>query len=372
MHKAVDRPGKTMKPTILVLAATIGLAAVCPAQAKLKIGSDAPDLTIAKWIKGVPVEKFKPGNVYVVEFWATWCGPCKESIPHITELAKQNKQATFIGVSVWEDSEATDNAFIAKVDKFVKDMGDKMDYVVAADGFEGKMAKDWMAAADQNGIPTAFVVDQKGKIAWIGHPMELEDVVSKVVAGTFDSEAAAKQMEEEARLEQEREELFKPLGEAMANNDHEMVVKEIDKILAKEPGYEMNLAPVKFESMLRSNEAEAYKYGDSLADGLFKENPMALNNIAWAVVSDVFPELAQPDLKRALAWAEKADKLSQGKNPFIVDTLAYVWFRKGDLDKAIEIQTRAVKLAEAEEDFDKITLDEMKERLAEFKKKKGL
>jgi len=64
------------------------------------------------------------------------------------------------------------------VDKFVADKGAEMDYNVAADGMEGTMAKTWMAAAQQDGIPTAFVVDQKGKIAWIGHPMDgLDQVV---------------------------------------------------------------------------------------------------------------------------------------------------------------------------------------------------
>ncbi|MGE3127536.1 MAG: redoxin family protein [Fimbriimonadaceae bacterium] len=358
-----------MRTSFLLLAATFGLAAIAPAQAKLTIGSDAPELKVEKWVKGEPVKKFEAGKVYVVEFWATWCGPCKESIPHITEMAKEHKDATFIGVSIWENPEAKDNAHIAKVEKFVSDMGSKMDYVVAADGFEGAMAKSWMEAAKQNGIPTAFIVDGKGKIAWIGHPMELDSVIGKVVAGTYDSATAAKQMEEEMKMEQEREMLFQPLSEAMANNDHEAVIKEIDKIIAKDPMYEMNLASVKFESMLRANEAEAYKYGDKLAEGLFKTNPMALNNIAWAVVSDIFPELAQPDLAKALAWAEKADKLSENKNPYIVDTLAYVWFRKGDMKKAIEIQTRAVKLAEADSEFDAITLTEMKERLEEFKKK---
>ena len=54
-------------------------------------------------------------------------------------------------------------------------MADKMTYRVALDDksqeTNGAMAITWMAAAGQNGIPTAFLIDHKGEIAWIGHPM---------------------------------------------------------------------------------------------------------------------------------------------------------------------------------------------------------
>ena len=64
---------------------------------------------------------------------------------------------------------------------FVKKMGDKMTYRVALDDKtsdkKGQMAKTWMEAAGREGIPSAFLVDTKGIIAWIGHPMELKEQV---------------------------------------------------------------------------------------------------------------------------------------------------------------------------------------------------
>src|SRR5438552_16521935 len=54
------------------------------------------------------------------------------------------------------------------------------------------MAKTWMEAAHQEGIPTAFVVDKKGNIAWIGHPMQLkEEILEQVLQGKFDVAKAA-------------------------------------------------------------------------------------------------------------------------------------------------------------------------------------
>jgi thiol-disulfide isomerase/thioredoxin len=54
----------------------------------VKVGDPAPPLKVEKFLKGDPVKAFKPGHVYVVEFWATWCRPCVASMPHLTELQK--------------------------------------------------------------------------------------------------------------------------------------------------------------------------------------------------------------------------------------------------------------------------------------------
>ena len=159
-----------------VLAAAL-LALLAPSADEVGPGLPAPRLAVKKWFKGAPLTEIAPKGTYVVEFWATWCGPCVQSIPHLTQVAKRNPDVTFVGVSVWEDGKAIP-AFVAK-------MGAKMDYRVGWGGDQDGMARTWMKAAGQNGIPTAFVV-QDGTVMWVGHPMELERPLGEVLDGTFD------------------------------------------------------------------------------------------------------------------------------------------------------------------------------------------
>jgi len=173
---------------VLVLAAGTMLPL---AAATLKAGDPAPKLETGKWVQGEPVKDFQKGKAYIVEFWATWCPPCRASIPHLNEtyLKFKDKGLVVIGQDCWEKDESL-------VAPFVEKMGDKMTYRVALDdktsNKKGQMAITWMEAAGRNGIPSAFLVDTKGKIAWIGHPMALkEEVIEDVLAGKYDASKAA-------------------------------------------------------------------------------------------------------------------------------------------------------------------------------------
>src|SRR5215467_1663318 len=140
----------------LWLIALAALLAVSSNAATLKAGDPAPKLRPGRWIQGEPVKGFEKGKAYIVEFWATWCGPCRASIPHLNETYQKykNKGLIVIGQNCGERDESL-------VAPFVQKMGEKMTYRVALDDKsgdkKGKMAETWMEAAGRNSIPSAFL-----------------------------------------------------------------------------------------------------------------------------------------------------------------------------------------------------------------------
>ena len=173
-----------------------------------KLGDAAPQIKAAKWVQGGPVE-LKTGQITVVEFWATWCPPCRATIPHLNEVYKKyvTKNVAFVGVSDEDES---------KVSAFVKQMGDKMTYPVAI-GSDATQA-GYMAAFNARGIPHAFIVDAEGKFAWQGHPMNgLEAAIEAAIAkrAPLATEAIAKPVEEPAKP---AEEPVKPVEPAESAN----------------------------------------------------------------------------------------------------------------------------------------------------------
>jgi thiol-disulfide isomerase/thioredoxin len=147
--------------------------------AKARLGDRAARLAIKDWVKGKPVDVRDGKAVYVVEFWATWCGPCRISIPHLTELQKQWKDKGVVVVGVSDEPAAT-------VRPLVEKMADKMDYTVACD--DNRITySGYMDAYGFNGIPTAFIVGRDGRVLWHGHPMNgLDGALEQAVVGKLE------------------------------------------------------------------------------------------------------------------------------------------------------------------------------------------
>jgi thiol-disulfide isomerase/thioredoxin len=138
--------------------------------ATYKIGDSALPIEQITWLQGEPVTRYKPGRVYVVEFWATWCPPCVKAIPHLTEVQKKYADAlTVVGINA--DGLLGFEGNVDKVRDFMSMHGKDMQYAVAMEDLAKKtMSKAWISASGSLGVPVAFIIDKQGNLAWVGYP----------------------------------------------------------------------------------------------------------------------------------------------------------------------------------------------------------
>lgn len=144
----------------MLLAST---AACTFAADRLTIGSAAPPIDIEHWLTDKePITEFEAGKVYVIEFWATWCGPCVASMPHLRQLQDRHSEKVTV-ISVSDEVPATIEEFLERKQGETTYRDITSSYWLATDP-DGSVKQDYMRAADQHGIPTAFLVGKSGEI----------------------------------------------------------------------------------------------------------------------------------------------------------------------------------------------------------------
>ena len=147
-----------------------------------EVGKPAPDLSIQSLNgKGDVKLGSLSGKIVVVDFWATWCGPCKQSFPALEALSKRHgEKLAVVGVSV--------NDEIDGVADFAKEMGTT--FPIGLDQGHA-IAQRWNVAT----MPTSFVVDDKGTVRFVhagyhdGDEAEIEKEVTSLIGDAGGSNA---------------------------------------------------------------------------------------------------------------------------------------------------------------------------------------
>ncbi len=351
----------------VLIVGSVGLAQTAPAPAPavapapqpatpkpLNIGDAAPALDIAGWAKGSPV-KFESGKAYVVEFWATWCGPCRVNIPKLTALQQKypDKKLTVIGVSV---DQGADN--LEKVRAFVEKAGAKMDYTVALDA--GGTMRDYMMAVNRGGIPYAFVIDGAGKLAWHGHPDDgLKLVASEVVAGTFDAKKHAERSQTFMQLD-------KKYSKQLEDKKWDDAEKTLDEIVKVRPDIENTLLITRFwiRSGGRNDVQGALAFAKQVSENQMKDDGESLTLLADKVVG--VGTLMPDEQKFATELAKKAVDVTKGKNTTALVVWSEALKREGKFDEAIAATQKAIEQADEpmEKKYYEGRVDELKDAKA--------
>ncbi|MHC4129978.1 MAG: TlpA family protein disulfide reductase [Planctomycetota bacterium] len=319
-----------------VIAATLALTlpgAALGADEKLAVGDQAPGLNIETWVKGQEV-KIEPGKVYIIEFWATWCAPCKKSIPHLTELQKKYGPDKLVIVGITDEAQEI-------VESFVQKQGDNMDYTVATDR-RGACNRLWMRAAGLQGIPAAFIVDRGGKVAFIGNPLDdaFDQTLASVMSGRFDP-----------ALQKQAAPILKSARRARTVRNWRMALRHYDQVIEMDAMVFADVAIERFSMILldMKDSDEAYEYARSgLIDGKFAKDSGALRMLAEEIATNPDIERAGRDLEVAMVAADKSLQLEGRRDPESLAAVALVHYHRGEIQEAVQLQTRAYFLARPE------------------------
>lgn len=354
---------------------TGGVAA--QAEPTLTVGSKAPSLDIEHYIhedlgKFGPVTDFEDGKIYVVEFWATWCGPCIQSMPHLVELQERHRGNGVQIVSISDEDLETvegilERDYPGKEGVTFAELTSAYTLTVDPDG---SSTDDYMRAANQNGIPAAFLVGKTGLIEWIGHPMSLDEPLEQVIEGTWDREAFKESMARQQRLEEAMQKVNRLAGEGNFDD----AIKVIDKILEEfkdvddEMGQSVREQLTQFKYGLRLDSGDLSEDVMTYFRGQLKDakgNPQAMAQFSYGLMSSIqqgakVGKLADETLVALNAEIEGADPQIQ---PLMHVLVAQMNASLERFDAAIEAQKQAIEKSEGRQ---KDRMESMLEELEEL------
>jgi thiol-disulfide isomerase/thioredoxin len=150
IHAAADAGWPTPEP-----AAAIAESAETESSAHVNVKSLAGKL---EFLSDKPVLTSRP---LLIEFWATWCPPCRGSIAHLNDLDKKYHDRGLQIVGIAEEDKAVVERFRART---------PMHYAVALDAGHA-LATEFQVQT----IPQAWLMDKDGRVVWSGHPMQLDE-----------------------------------------------------------------------------------------------------------------------------------------------------------------------------------------------------
>ncbi|MER9526360.1 TlpA family protein disulfide reductase [Mesorhizobium sp. M0292] len=163
----------------------------------LQMGSPAPSIKVEDWLRGEPLATFQRGKVYIVEFRATWCELCAAEMLELMQLQEKYKDSGLEVLGIAADEEAaTAVEARTKLDAWLAEKCPDLNHRIAFD-FTGEMKKLWREPSFWFGVPTSFVVDRDGCIAFIGHLSQLGEVLPKVLNGSWRTSNKAKAADQE-------------------------------------------------------------------------------------------------------------------------------------------------------------------------------
>jgi thiol-disulfide isomerase/thioredoxin len=287
-----------MKRLLLVLSFLLSLPSL--SHAVVEVG-DKPDLSFQA-VDGTPISLAAlRGKIVVVDFWATWCGPCMAEADHMVRLKDdyQPKGVRILGISLDQSKD--------KMIKTAADLGFTWPQYFDGKVWQNKISTEWGV----RGIPATFIIGPDGDVLWKGHPAGIDAPLAKILKEhpprLLDPKSLA-----DATVALDKTEL------SIKSGDYSAAIKSFGKLPADAKS-ESTLAP-RIESIQKQLEEYSSKAMDD-AEKLIDQKEFAqaitrLRDIARLTGLPAAAEagkrmnavLAMPEAKAQIETADRAEK----------------------------------------------------------------
>ena len=306
-----------------------------------------PEIEIAEWLNtsaNYTLANLK-GKVVVMDFWATWCGPCKRAMPHLQKLWEEFKGKGLVILAMSNENKAKVEAFITK---------NKYTFPVGIDTGRKTNTKYGIRS-----IPTTYLVHPNGKVVWEGNPLQTEALDSKIKEALKDVLADD----------------FNEIMENLEDMQYADAIKGLKKLAKDKKSVKLaEQAKAKLAEIEKKLDEQLKKAKKDEGDNLEKsiKSYVKISNYLGLDISNQ----AKAELKRLKAKKKKSiDKLvKEIEKRFSGIRLfkkAQRYEKKGDLKKAIK-NYKSVYLSHKKSKLGELAkkkADELKKKLDELKKK---
>lgn len=295
----------------------------------LEPGMPAPELQLKAVMHGPQItDQADSGRIQVIEFWATWCRHSLSCIEVLRQAGTLHADSADIIAVSTEDPE-TVASFLAKPSVVEESWASRITYTVAIDDNQ-KSWQRFMEATENAQIPSVFIVDGTGRLAWIGHPRDIGQPLEKLISGRFNVQQAA--VEYRARRS-----LAEATRNGVSETTHELLTTLSDSLIDNRWVQMIHLDLLSSQKMY-----DGYNELAARVIGQHGNDPLAMNTIAWEIAA--YQAGGERDLDLAMSAAVLANEYTQQRDGAILDTVARVHYEQGNLTEAVEWQRRAVQV----------------------------
>ena len=370
-----------MKRIALILLCCAAVAALtlrsAEAEAELNIGSKAPALAIEHWVRDgngafEHTSKFKKGHVYVVEFWATWCGTCLIEMPHMVDLQTRYRDQKVQFISISDETPDEVEALMQRVHPGVnKTFADITNTYTLACDIDRSSHNSYMVATGQQLLPYSYIVGKTGLLEWHGFPEDIEKPLEGVVNDSWDREA----FKSELQMKTDFENAVNQFAVLANDGKLEAALALAEANLAKAPNEEFRnrwtSLKHRFKLMIGQGDEETfdfYRKDLKAAAG----SPIPVGEFAYTLVDIVQNGGAVGPLtgEAIEVLSKDVEKAEAEDKPYLYNLLAFLHAIDDQFEQAVVAQTKAIESSDNPRQRSRMIplLEELKARVAEEKK----